>query len=105
MLPKKYRASRKVVDKIFKKSSVLSSPALNFKFINSPGSLNISFIVPKNVSKSAVKRNLLRRRGYKAVQKNFTRLPKDISGVFILKSPAPAGDLEKEIALILSKLK
>ena len=45
--------------------------------------MKISFIVPKTVSKSAVVRNLLKRRGYACIRKNISFLPHSFWGAFI----------------------
>ncbi len=84
MFLKKNRVDRKTIDQIFKKGHFLHSDNITFKFIhNNTNSPRISFISPKGIAKSAVKRNLLRRRGYAVLKKYFDLLPKDISGVFI----------------------
>ena len=69
MLPKKNRADRKAVEKIFKEGKFINSQNLTFKFLPNSSTLpQISFIVPKNVAKLAVKRNYLRRLGYSALK-------------------------------------
>src|SRR4026208_2030615 len=106
MTPKKNRADRKAIEKIFKTGKFLTSPSLTFKFIrdNSPAP-RISFIVPKTVAKGAVQRNLLRRRGYVALGKYMGQLPGNIIGAFIFKkSTTLVKDLENEIKNILSKV-
>ena len=107
MLPKKNRADKKAVEKIFKEGRFLNSPNLTFKFIkneNSP-TPRISFIVPKSVSKLAVKRNLLRRLGYIVLCKHIKNLPKNISGVFLFKKyQDDVSIVENEIKNILSKI-
>jgi len=106
MLPKNNRVPRKTIDQIFKAGRSVNSPSLNFKFILKPGISQISVIAPKGVAKSAVKRNLLRRRGYSALRKQFQDVPSGIQGALILKSPTLTTELfEKEIKIILSKLK
>ncbi len=120
MLPKKNRAEKKEVDLIFKQSKFITSPTLTFKFIlrapcqtwgNSPMSdmglepPRISFIAPKNIAKLAVKRNLLRRHGYTALQKYIKQFPAGTMGVFIFKKYQDnILILENEIKTILSKI-
>jgi ribonuclease P protein component len=107
MLPKKNRADRKAVEKIFKEGKFLNSPNLTFKFILSQYFVipRISFIAPKNVSKLAVKRNLLRRHGYDALGKNLDQFPTGILGVFIFKKyQDDISIIENEIKNILSKI-
>ena len=121
MLPKKNRADKKAIESIFKDGRFVSSPNLTLKFIHTKESgKRISFVVPKTVSKSAVVRNLLRRRGYALDQKYFDLFPTSFTGAFIFgkKSKAvfggaqnkknkvyqPKENLEAEIKIILNKL-
>lgn len=100
MLPKKNRADKKAVEKIFKEGSFLSTPVLTFKFLNKQGNKRqISFIVPKNIAKLAVKRNLLRRRGYTALKKYLQDFPSGIVGVFVFKK------YQEKILLIEDEIK
>ncbi|MFZ2149940.1 MAG: ribonuclease P protein component [Minisyncoccia bacterium] len=86
MLPKKNRADKKTVEAVFKEGKFINSPDFTFKFINTnTGSKKISIIVPKSVSKLAVKRNLLRRLGYSVLEKKLMDFPLGIQGVFVFK--------------------
>jgi len=108
MLPKKNRADKKQIEKIFKEGRFLTSPNLTFKFIITSGSkgLRISFIAPKSVAKLAVQRNLLRRRGYSALEKQINKFPAGLIGAFIFKkSINSVAEAENEIKTILTKLK
>ena len=106
MLPKKNRASTKEVEKIFKEGNFLNSPNLTFKYFkNNSKEIKISFIAPKSIAKLAVKRNLLRRRGYAALLKNTKLSPLGITGVFIFKKyQDDISILENEIKNIFSKI-
>jgi len=119
MLKKKNRADRKTIAKIFQDGAFVNSPNLTFKFIFDPRFKIpiISFITPKTVSKSAVKRNTLRRRGYGVLQNYFNDLPNNLAGVFVFgknslahfagrknKKHNPILNLEDEIKNILSKI-
>lgn len=108
MLNKKNRADRKTVENIFKNGKFVNSLVLSFKFLINKASVDkkISFIVPKSTAKSAVKRNMLRRRGYRALQKYFTEFPSGVYGAFVLKNPLVSVlQLEKEVKEILQKFK
>ena len=119
MLSKKNRTSKKLVEKIFKLGKFVNSPNLTLKYINKEDSVpRVGFIAPKTVSKKAVDRNLLRRRGYSVLKNYLTVLPFGFAGVFIFnkksmeifgrsknKTRNPALELEKEIKSILRKLK
>jgi len=106
MLPKKNRVSTKEVDKIFKEGKFLVSPSLTFKYFKSPNKgVKISFIAPKSIAKLAVKRNLLRRRGYVALSKYIDQFPLGIIGAFVFKKYQDnVSIIENEIKTILAKL-
>lgn len=106
MLPKKNRAVTKEVEQIFKEGSFLSSPHLSFRYLkNTSKEVKISFIAPKSVSKLAVKRNLLRRRGYRALAKDIKLSPVGLVGVFVFKKyQDDVSILSNEIKNILTKL-
>ena len=107
MLPKKQRAETKTIEKIFKKGDFFNSPNLTFRFIKTSqlGSPRISFIVPKGISKSAVKRNLLRRHGYSALEKKIHEFPTGLIGAFVFKKfESSVAVIGKDINMIISKL-
>ena len=106
MLPKKNRVNAKEVNKIFKEGRFLVSPNLTFKYVkNQNQEIKISFIVPKSVAKLAVKRNLLRRRGYAALSKYLDQFPLGLVGVFVFKKyQEDILIIENEIKNILKKI-
>ncbi len=86
MLPKKNRALTKEVEQIFKEGRILNSPNLSFRYIkNNTKEVKISCLASKSVVKLAVKRNLLRRLGYKVLEKNIQLSPLGITGVLVFK--------------------
>jgi ribonuclease P protein component len=106
MLPKRNRVTKKEVDLIFKQGKFITSSFFTFKFIKTDkNEIKISFIAPKSVAKLAVKRNLLRRKGYSVLQKYLSQFPSGISGVFVFKKyQDDISILENEIKAILSKI-
>lgn len=119
MLPKKNRANKKDIEKLFKNRGFLSCPTLTFRYIkldNLPkmpiGTIStksksdldsrISFVVPKKVTKSAVLRNKLRRIGYIALEKHLNLLNTPVSGVFSF-TKNNTDNIENEIKDLLSK--
>lgn len=119
MLPKQNRADKKAIEKIFKEGRFIASPNFSFKFIKdlSQKTTQISFVVPKTVSKSAVVRNLLRRRGYQALASHLNRFPRGLVGVFVFgkkskevfgakktKEYNEVSNIENEIKTILNKI-
>ncbi len=107
MLPKKNRAETKIIDKIFKEGKFLNSPHLTFRFILTSSSMvpRISFIASKSVAKLAVKRNLLRRRGYSVLKKHTNQLSPGLVGAFVFKKyQDDVSILENEIKDIFNKI-
>ncbi|MEK9181675.1 MAG: ribonuclease P protein component [Patescibacteria group bacterium] len=107
MLPKKNRADKKAVEKIFKTGKFLTSFSLTFKFILNNNSTvpQISFIAPKSVAKLAVQRNLLRRRGYAVLGKYIQKFPSGLVGAFVFrKYQDDISIIENEIKNILNKI-
>lgn len=107
MLPKKNRADKKTIRKIFKEGGFVSSPSLNFKYVLNTDKKNsrISFVVPKSLIKSAVERNLLRRRGYSALTKQIKNFSTGLVGAFVFRKPENSIlILENEIKTILHKI-
>lgn len=107
MLAKKNRADTKIVEQVFKTGKFINSHFLTFKFkLNSTSTVpRISFVSPKSIAKLAVNRNKLRRLGYQALKKYFSKLPSGIEGVFVFKKALHSiEDIENEIKNILSKI-
>src|SRR6185369_3799236 len=107
MLAKKSRADKKAVEKVFKEGRFLNSEHLTFKFVLNKEftTPQISFVAPKTVAKLAVKRNLLRRKGYSALSEYIAKIPANLTGVFIFKKyQDDISILENEIKNILSKV-
>ena len=107
MLPKKNRVDTKMVGEIFKGGKFINSPNLTFKFIltNQSSAPRISFVAPKGIAKSAVKRNLLRRRGYAVLKKYIAHFPLGLLGVFLFKKyQDDTTIIENEIKNILHKI-
>ncbi len=106
MLPKKNRPQKKAVERIFKEGKFFTTSNFTFKFIKTgEADVKIAFIVPKSVAKLAVKRNMLRRRGYNVLKKYIQDFPAGISGVFVFKKYQNNISLiENEIKVILNKI-
>ena len=106
MLKKINRADKKTVEKIFKEGKFLNTLNLTFKFFKtSQIGKKISVLVPKSVAKLAVKRNLLRRLGYKALEKHIEGFPSGIMGVFVFKKyQDDVSIIENEIKNVLAKI-
>ncbi len=113
MLPKNTRLNKNDIEILFKKSFFANSNNLTLKFLNNHSDFpKIAFITPKNVSKLAVKRNSLRRKGYSVIKKYLKSLPKGFLGAFVFGKKSfsvfgiknGAQELENEIKTILNKI-
>jgi ribonuclease P protein component len=106
MLPKTNRVTKKDVDLLFKQSKFITSPVFTFKYLlTNNKQTKISFIAPKSVAKMAVKRNLLRRRGYNVLGKYIGQFPSGLVGVFIFKKyEEDISTIEQEIKNIFDKV-
>ena len=106
MLPKKNRVDTKTVEKIFKGGKTLFSTSFAFKYIKTPNKKpRVSVLSPKNIAKSAVKRNLLRRRGYIALEKYINQFPAGIAGVVLFKKYQDnISIIQNEIKTVLTKI-
>jgi len=111
MLPKKNRADKKAIEKIFKEGRFINSSNLTLKFLNNVhtgyGHARVSFIVPKTVEKKATRRNSLRRKGYLILKKYWNKIPNDFVGVFIfnkIKEGNLLKNIEEDIKAILNKI-
>jgi len=119
MIPKKNRATQKIIDLIFKQGKFINSQNISLKFFLNKESpiVRASFVVPKTIVKSAVKRNMLRRRGYHVISKYLNDLPVGFVGAFIFgknskeifgaRGPHKEKsflDLDKEVSVIVNML-
>lgn len=117
MFSKKNRLSAKDIEKIFKDGLFISSTNLSLKYIVSNNGKRFSVTIPKSVSKKAVIRNLLRRRGYSLLLKYLDKFPTGFSGVFIFGRKSvevfgkrktalfnPMNNLDKELKDIIGKI-
>jgi ribonuclease P protein component len=71
MIPKKYRINKVLFKKVIDKPIFLNSEYLSLRINQNPEGLFSRFLFScsKKTSNSAVKRNLLRRRGYSVIRK------------------------------------
>ena len=107
MLPKKNRVNKKDIDFLFKEGKFIVSANLIFRFILARDHVitRISFIAPKRVAKLAVKRNMLRKRGYDVLKKYINQFPPGLIGVFVFKKyQEDISIIEHEIKNALNKI-
>jgi len=110
MLSKKRRVNRALFSQILTKSKSFSSKNISLSVFNtySSNETKFSFVVSKKVSNKAVKRLVLKKRGYFAIKKNIKNINKGFICIFFLKKNStllPYPILEKEILFLLKKAK
>ena len=102
MLSKKKRITKEVFQSIMKNGKAFHGSLFLFRYLPSK-TPQYSFVVPKNIAKSAVIRNKFRRTGYNILLKYEL---KPTSGIFFYKKEALKAkkeDIEIDISLILNK--
>ncbi|MFA6536420.1 MAG: ribonuclease P protein component [Candidatus Paceibacterota bacterium] len=85
MLARSQKVSKQLFGEILKSGRNFHSPNLSLRLLQSFEGRKVSFVVAKKVADSAVKRNLLKRRGYSIVRKLLPNLRENFSAVFFLK--------------------
>ncbi len=104
MLSKKKRVTKDIFQTILKKGNIVSGSFFLFRYtpLDKPA---YAFVVSKKITKTAVKRNSLRRNGYNILR--FYDL-KPGAGVFFYKKEALTAkkeDVKNDIEVILKKSK
>ena len=107
MLPKQKRIKKSLFPNVLKGGRSFVSGFITLKISPSDGnSSKFSFVAPKAVSKKAVNRNLLRRRGYSALKKMEKSIKPGFSCVFFFKKGAEKAsfnDIYSEVKNLLEK--
>ncbi len=98
MLPKKRRISRALFSELLKERNFVYSEhfTLRFSFPKEGSISKVGVSVSKKVSKSAVKRNSVRRRVYTAISKI---LPQTSQGLFLLIAKPGAEKLKGDVLM------
>jgi ribonuclease P protein component len=103
MLPKENKIKRAAFDELLKKGRVYHSSFFSLRATKTSDKLTkASFVVSKKVANTAIKRNLLRRRGYAAIKGFIEGNPGLILAFFLKKEAAslPFLEYKKEILLL-----
>lgn len=107
MLPQPNRLKKaKEVEKVFKTGKSVFDPVCGFKFL--PNNLSVSrfaIMVGIKISKSAVKRNRLRRQIREIIYPNIFKIKTGFDFVFIVRPEAKEADYQVLEKVILSGLK
>ncbi len=86
MLNKKFRFhSRGGVKYVYKKGKTIRRPMMSLVFCdNTKGFTRVAVVVSKKVEKTAVGRNLIRRRVYEAIRVNWEYMPLKRDYIFVI---------------------
>ncbi|MEK7178859.1 MAG: ribonuclease P protein component [Patescibacteria group bacterium] len=109
MLPKEKRIKTRAFREIFSHGQVFHSPLFTLRVFFDEKNISparFSFVVSRKVGRTAPLRNLLRRRGYAAVQKFLHGARQGFSCVFFFKKDAvrvPYADIEKTVGALLKR--
>jgi len=107
MLPQANRLRKeKDINKVFKTGRSVFDPVCGFKFL--PNGLSVSrfaFMVGTKISKSAVKRNRLRRQIREIIHLNLKNIKPGLDFTFIVRPEAKEADYRVLEKVILSGLK
>ncbi len=108
MLPRKFKIGREIFPKDLRKGRNFHSPNLSLFVFKDQGvgASKFSFVVSSKVSNKAVKRNLLKRRGYHIAKKLLPFVRPSFLCVFYFKKGADKAtfkNIEKEITTLLEK--
>lgn len=87
MLKKERRLAKEEIEEIIKKGRSIYSPFVSIRYlIDSNKNSRFSFVISSKVSKSAVSRNLFKRRCRAIIQKNLDKIKDGGSFIFFAKN-------------------
>lgn len=111
MLKRRNRINRTVFDFVFKTGVVYKSDHIVLHIVKGQNEnsddFSVSFIVPKKTQKSAIKRNLLKRKCYEIIRELSPSFKNQFLGIFIIKKPILNNKytiLKDEITILLKNI-
>ena len=106
MLSKKFRFhSRGGVRYVYQYGKTLRSSKMSLVFMpNERGFMRVAVVVSKKIEKTAVKRNLIRRRIYEILRNNFNTVPKKTDYIFVIYSKDVLKMKEKDLKDLVLEL-
>lgn len=105
MFLKKKKVTKKLFEQIMKNGVVFYGSFFVFRVFVNLDTPQYAFVAPKNIAKTAVARNKLRRRGYGALREFSV---KNSQGIFFYKKNTtniPFIEIKKDINFLLKKAK
>lgn len=108
MLKKNNKVKKETFKFVFKEGRIHNSKnmILRVKNVKNWDEFGISFVVPKKIEKSPVKRNFIKRRGYYIIRKLLNSIKTPFVGLFIIKRISDKNNFlnfEDEIVFLLKK--
>ncbi|MEK7558651.1 MAG: ribonuclease P protein component [Patescibacteria group bacterium] len=103
MISSKKRLSNRLFLGFLKKGRVFHSPLLSFRVVLGEELGCYAVVVSKQVAKTAVARNKLRRQGYYLFNKHITRAFPRHTVILFIKKTIPFKELEKEFLSLMSR--
>lgn len=100
---KKKKVTKKLFEQIMKKGAIFYGSFLVFRVIINLDSPQYAFVAPKNIAKTAVVRNKLRRRGYRALRDYNVNSGQ---GIFFYKKNTTKisfSEIKKDVSFLLKK--
>ena len=108
MSSSKNRVDKKLFEEIFKKGKTLKGKYFLLRFFPiDKNQKKSTFVVPSSVSKSAVRRNLLKRRGRYVLNLNKNKINSGLGMIFIFNKgsiEAKIQELKEDILFIISSV-
>jgi ribonuclease P protein component len=110
MLPRSRRVSTNLFGNIIKKGATYHTAHFYLKAVHSGAATpsRFSIVVPKKIEKTAVKRNLIKRKSSAVLRKILSNIPQGYTGVFFAKKDSAVlspQEYERELRILSSKLK
>lgn len=107
MIPKKIRFTTRLFEKAFRRSRRIGSEECTFLVSDDPKGSHFSVVVGKKISKSAVRRNRLRRQMYEAMRTDLTPHLERKNVICLYKGPETmenTGKFRRSLAQLIQKL-
>ena len=103
MLSKDKKLNKNLFNKVFSDGKPLHSQAIYIKFIkNEEGKSRFAVVVPKKVEKMAIKRILLKRKGFNVLKDIYSDIKPNIDCIILFKNK-DVENLKEEIFSLLNK--
>lgn len=106
MVYSKNKINKKLFDKVFKNGKIFNSRFFILKSFSIKKDKKFTFVVSSSISKSAVKRNLLKRRGRHVLNSNKDKIKEGTALIFLFKKESLNSkfeEIKKDMLFLLEK--